>query len=96
MQMRQGDVFCHIHPGGGGWGDPLERDPAAVLKDVRNEFLSPAKAQADYGVVIDTTAWTVDAAATARLRASIARRRGWSDVPKVQWHEPHPLRRAAE
>jgi N-methylhydantoinase B len=96
MQMRQGDVFCHIHPGGGGWGDPLERDPAAVLKDVRNEFLSPAKAQADYGVVIDTTAWTVDAAATARLRASIASRRGWSDVPKVQWHEPHPLRRAAE
>jgi len=96
MQMRQGEVFCHIHPGGGGWGDPLERDPAAVLKDVRNEFLSPAKAQADYGVVIDTRAWTVDAAATARLRASIASRRGWSEVPKVQWHDPQPLRRAAE
>ena len=38
--------------GAGGWGDPLERDPAAVLRDVRNELLSPAKALADYGVVI--------------------------------------------
>ena len=44
MQMKRGDVFRHVHPGAGGWGDPLERDPAAVLKDVRNEFLSPAKA----------------------------------------------------
>ncbi|HET6925364.1 MAG TPA: hydantoinase B/oxoprolinase family protein [Hyphomicrobiaceae bacterium] len=96
MQMRQGDVFCHIHPGGGGWGDPLKRDPAAVLRDVRNEFLSPAKAQADYGVVIDTRAWTVNAAATVSLRASIAGRRGWSEVPKVQWQDPQPLRRAAE
>jgi N-methylhydantoinase B len=96
MQMKQGDVFCHVHPGGGGWGDPLERDPAAVLKDVRNEFLSRAKAEADYGVVIDATAWTVDEAATRRLRADMRRRRGWSEVPKVQWHEPRLLRQAAE
>ena len=94
--MKRGDVFCHIHPGGGGWGDPLQRDPAAVLKDVRNEFLSAAKAQADYGVVIDVENWTVDAAATKRRRADIAKRRGWTEVPKVQWHDPQLLRRAAE
>jgi N-methylhydantoinase B len=96
MQMKRGDVFCHIHPGGGGWGDPLQRDPAAVLKDVRNEFLSAAKAQADYGVVIDVETWTVDAAATKRRRADIAKRRGWTEVPKVQWHDPQLMRRAAE
>ena len=45
--------------GAGGWGDPLERDPAAVLRDVRNELLSAENARNDYGVVIDLTLWTV-------------------------------------
>ena len=96
MQIKRGDVFCHIHPGGGGWGDPLDRDPAAVLKDVRNEFLSAAKAQADYGVVIDTKSWSLDAAATERRRADMRQRRGWTEVPKVQWHDPQLKPRAAE
>src|SRR5262249_38258030 len=45
MNIKEGDVFRHVLAGGGGWGDPLERDPAAVLRDVRNELLSPEKAQ---------------------------------------------------
>jgi N-methylhydantoinase B len=96
MQLKRGDVFCHIHPGGGGWGDPLERDPAAVLKDVRNEFVSAAKAEMDYGVVIDTKAWVVDVAATGRLREDMRRRRAWNEVPKVQWHDPDLPRSTAE
>ena len=56
MTIKRGDVFRHVLAGAGGWGDPLERDPAAVLRDVRNELLSPAKAAADYGVVVDTAA----------------------------------------
>jgi N-methylhydantoinase B len=63
---------------------------------VRNELLSPQKALADYGVVVDTAAWTVDAAATARRREDIRRARGWTETPKVQWQEPPLLRRAAE
>ena len=55
-----------------------------------------AKALADYGVVVDTKAWTVDAAATQRRRADMRQRRGWSAVPKVQWHDPELLQRAAE
>jgi N-methylhydantoinase B len=96
MTIRRGDVFRHVLAGAGGWGDPLERDPAAVLRDVRNELLSPAKALADYGVVIDTASWTVDASATARRREAMRRARGWREVPKVQWHDPQPLARAAE
>jgi N-methylhydantoinase B len=96
MQLKRGDVFCHIHPGGGGWGDPLERDPKAVLKDVRNEFVSATNAEADYGVVVDTKGWTVDAAATEHRRTEMRRRRGWSEVPKVQWHDPELPRRTAE
>src|SRR5689334_1356157 len=96
MTIRRGDVFRHVLAGAGGWGDPLERDPAAVLRDVRNELLSPAKAEADYGVVIDSARWTVDAAATERRRVAIRTARGWTEVPKVQWQDPQPLRRAAE
>ena len=96
MTVKGGDIFRHVLAGAGGWGDPLERDPAAVLRDVRNELLSPAKALADYGVVIDTSAWTVDTEATERRRAEIAKARGWTEPPKVQWHDPAPLARAAE
>ena len=88
MTIKCGDVFRHVLAGAGGWGDPLERDPAAVLRDVRNELLSPDKAAADYGVVIDTKAWRVDAATTAERRSAIRARRGWRDVPKVQRHDP--------
>lgn len=55
---------------GGGWGDPLDRDPALVLADVENGYVSAAAAQRDYGVVIDTGKRKVDAAATAALRRS--------------------------
>jgi N-methylhydantoinase B len=96
MTVRRGDVLRHVLAGAGGWGDPLERDPTAVLKDVRNELLSPAKARADYGVVVDTVAWTVDTAATAAARAALRERRGWRETPVVQWHDPVIAARAAE
>jgi N-methylhydantoinase B len=88
MTIRRGDVFRHVLAGAGGWGDPLERDPDAVLKDVRNDLLSLAKAEADYGVVIDAKAWAVDRAATERRRTDIRARRGWREVPKVQRVDP--------
>ena len=58
MTIRRGDVFRHVLCRRRRLGRPLERDPAAVLKDLRNEFLSPAQGAADYGVVIDAAAWT--------------------------------------
>src|SRR5712691_9691602 len=88
MTIRKGDVFRHVLAGAGGFGDPLERDPAAVLRDVRNELLSPEKAEADYGVVVDTKLWRVDAAATEQRRARIRLSRGWRETPKVQRSEP--------
>jgi N-methylhydantoinase B len=68
IAFRRGDVFRHELAGGGGWGDPLARDPARVLRDVRNGLVSLAAAAADYGVVTDGD--TIDEAATAALRAS--------------------------
>lgn len=82
--FKKGEVFRHVHPGGGGWGDPLERDPALVLKDVRNEFLSEAKAAADYGVILGTDGRSIDMAATEVARTAIRAARGWTEVPRVQ------------
>jgi N-methylhydantoinase B len=56
--------------GGGGFGDPLDREPERVLADVLNHYVSRKGALEDYGVVI-TDDDAVDAAATATLRAEM-------------------------
>jgi len=71
MTIRRGQVFRHELPGSGGWGDPLLRDPAAVLKDVGNELLSIDAALTEYGVVIGAKPLRVDAAATHEARAAL-------------------------
>ncbi len=60
--------------GGGGYGPPWERDPELVLRDVREEKISPARARDAYGVVVDTERWTVDLAETQRLRQDMKER----------------------
>ena len=60
--------------GGGGYGPPWERDPELVLRDVREEKISPARARDAYGVAVDTERWTVDLAETARLRQQLKER----------------------
>ena len=87
MTCHRGDVVRWVLPGGGGWGDPLERDPWRVLRDVRNELVSRAAAQRDYGVVIDTERWAVDEAATGELRAQRRIARGADSVPFVTWDD---------
>ena len=58
-------------PGGGGWGDPFRRDPAAVARDVACGYVSAAVARGTYGVVLDA-AGAVDDAATAALKGARA------------------------
>jgi N-methylhydantoinase B len=65
---RAGDVLTCTVSGGGGYGNPFERDPELVARDVRMGRVSIARAAADYGVVIDPKTGEVDAAGTARLR----------------------------
>jgi N-methylhydantoinase B len=71
-----GDRYRTIGPCGGGYGDPLERDPARVLADVLDDYVSPASARAEYGVVIDERTMTVDETATRALRARSKTRSG--------------------
>ena len=56
--IEAGDVYAHRMAGGGGWGDPLERDPAAVADDVANEKVGVEAARERYGVVVGATAVT--------------------------------------
>ena len=62
------DAVRHVLASGGGWGDPLRRDPEAVRRDVWNEKLSAEQAAREYGVVVDPEGRAVDAEATERLR----------------------------
>ncbi|WP_420623333.1 hydantoinase B/oxoprolinase family protein [Candidatus Poriferisodalis sp.] len=57
-------------PGGGGWGDALEREPAAVLRDVMDDVVSIEGARRDYGVVIGDDGQSIDVDATVQLRAA--------------------------
>ncbi|HYR89917.1 MAG TPA: hydantoinase B/oxoprolinase family protein, partial [Terriglobia bacterium] len=54
--------------GGGGWGNPLQRDSERVREDVLEGYVSIESAARDYGVVIDTQTLEVDRAATAARR----------------------------
>jgi N-methylhydantoinase B len=64
-----GTEVLYMTAGGGGWGDPLERDPGRVLRDVREQYISAAHAREQYGVVLAADGQSVDEEATAALRA---------------------------
>lgn len=65
-----GDVMAFYSAGGGGYGDPFERDPEMVRRDVIFGYVSLERAREDYGVVIDPETYEVDHEATERLRRS--------------------------
>lgn len=73
IAARAGDTLLVDCPGGGGWGDPLEREAELVELDVRRGLVTPAAARRDYAVVVG------NAGATRALREDLRRDRG--DLP---------------
>ncbi len=69
IHVDKGDRLHFITWGGGGWGDPLARDPEIVAREVRRGLVSPGGARA-YGVVVSSSG-ALDAAATEKLRADL-------------------------
>lgn len=69
--VRTGETLVSQCNGGGGYGDPLLREPERVLKDVREGFVTRSHAADVYGVAIDETL-RIDTDATAQLRAQRA------------------------
>jgi N-methylhydantoinase B len=84
LDIRRGDTFMYVLPGAGGWGDPLERDLRAILKDIRNELLSPEKATEDYGVVFNIDSGDIDIPATNIIRDRMMRERNGLPLVVVQ------------
>jgi N-methylhydantoinase B/oxoprolinase/acetone carboxylase alpha subunit len=78
--LGPGDRITCAIPGGGGFGDPLERDPEDVARDVREQYVSRAAAESDYGVRIAPDG-TVDTGSTAALRATRAGAAGKVPAP---------------
>ncbi|SIS99492.1 hydantoinase B/oxoprolinase family protein [Paracoccus saliphilus] len=85
--VNTGDEFARPTAGGGGYGDPLERDPQAVCEDVAHDYVSIERAAKDYGVVLtevdaDLCEFEVNLPATEKLRQEIrAKRKDWARMP---------------
>jgi N-methylhydantoinase B len=84
IDVFEGDVFRHVLPGAGGWGDPLARPPELVVADVRDGKVTAEHTQTAYGVALRPTGEAgapseVDEPATQQLRA--ARRTGRPTPP---------------
>ena len=77
VPVKAGDLVRVFTPGGGGWGDPLERDPDAVRLDVLRDIVTTEAASRDYGVVVRerldglVRQVAVDADATAARREEL-------------------------
>jgi len=68
VTLKKGDTLVIRTPGGGGYGNPLDRSLESVLKDLLNGLVSPDAAERDYGVVVDIQGRRVDVEETGRLR----------------------------
>ena len=86
VKVAPGDRIVFRTAGGGGWGDPLERDPARVCADVRRKLISAQAAEREYGVVLASDGAELDAVATEARRESIRRSRG--PLPTYDFGEP--------
>jgi len=75
LTLKPGDVFSTIPHGGGGFGDPLDRNPENVRRDVVERTVSIEGARKYYGVVLSVGSLLVDDAATATLREELRKSR---------------------
>jgi N-methylhydantoinase B len=94
IDMVDGDVFEWVSPSTAGYGDPLLRDPDAILADIVEQFLDPERAERIYGVVIRDGA--VDKDATAARRLAIRRERLGGTEPQDPVAAPDGVRQIGE
>ncbi len=97
--LREYDIIVHPISGAQALGDPIERDPELVRRDLENGWTRPRVARDVYGVVAErdekTGEWKVDLAATERRRNEIREARKKKAVPFRQWWEQERKKVAA-
>ena len=79
IPVQEGDLLYFDTWGGGGWGDPYQRDPAAVAFDVEAGLVTAAGARSNYGVVLRKDG-SLDEKTTAALRSKLAKKRGKTQI----------------
>ncbi|MCL7388481.1 MAG: hydantoinase B/oxoprolinase family protein, partial [Thaumarchaeota archaeon] len=75
VKLRKGDMVSLRSGGGGGWGDPLERDPELVRMDVKNEYITIDIARNIYGVVLDPATLEIKWNETKKLREELKKKK---------------------
>ena len=88
--FKDGDLFEHFYNAGGGYGDPIERDPELVRKDLENGIVTPRAARQIYHVDAhsdDGRTYNVDVAKTEQLRSEERRQRLAGGVPVSEWRK---------
>lgn len=95
LVIKEDEVWIGVSSGGGGYGDPLERDPQLVAENVRDGFILLKSAREVYGVALDPKSFAIDQPTTERLRQELAIKRGRKEtvVPNVPsastWLQEH-------
>jgi len=84
LELAMGDRLRIGTPGGGGFGDPIERPPELVASDCQNEFISLKAATELYGVILDEE-FCADIEATEQLRNKYKSNRGWENPPQFSF-----------
>jgi len=92
--LRADDVVIERTAGGGGYGDPLEREPAAIARDVTFGYVTPATARSVYGLVLSGK--NVDETATADARAQLRAATPRLRLAKLDGDEYHGSKRVVE
>ncbi len=86
---KRGELFMISQGSGGGYGDPLERDPALVIKDIEENLLSPEWARKIYFVAFDEESLIIDMEATNKLRTDYREQRKKQGVPYAEFVKKH-------
>ncbi len=94
VKVQKGDRIVFQTAGGGGWGDPLEREAIRVRNDVARRLMSADKARGEYGVVLTGDKFDIDLRGTDDLRESL--RRGRKPLPVFDFGEPRSGNGAAQ
>ena len=81
IPLPEGSLLVDYVAGGGGFGDPIEREPDAVLQDFGRGWVSREVAERTYGVILSTSGKAVDDAATKRQREEIRNERKQKSAP---------------
>jgi N-methylhydantoinase B len=80
LTINEDEMWIGVSSGGGGYGDPLERDPQLVQRDVCDGMISLKVAREVYGVVLDPQSFRIDEQESEKLRQELAIKRGAKEV----------------